>query len=402
MATGDVLGERLAGPGIRALNIARVLGEHHEVRLVTTADSDLAEVEDWCDILIAQGWVLQGRAGRFSTEKLLVCDLYDPLHVETLEQARDDSPGQRSAAVTASVAVLNEQLVAGDFFMCASTRQREFWLGHLAALGRVNTATYDDDNTLQSLIDVVPFGIPAEPPRRQAPAVKGVVPGIGNDDLVILWGGGLYNWLDPVTVVEAVGRATRTVPNLRLYFLGAGHPSPAVPHMRVAAQARAVADGLGLTGSHVFFNDRWVEHTRLGDYLLDADVGVSAHRDHLEASLAYRARILDYLWAGLPVVSSQGDVLADLVAERGLGLTVAPGDPDSMASAFVALLGDAGRKARATCRANVAATAPHLVWESVLEPLVEYCANARPAADRPRSGAARPRRSARPPWRRHS
>ena len=60
---------------------------------------------------------------------------------------------------------------------CApAQKQRDFWLGQLAALGRVNPLTYDDDETLRSLITVVPFGIPDDPPVRTRPAIKGVRP----------------------------------------------------------------------------------------------------------------------------------------------------------------------------------------------------------------------------------
>ncbi len=49
---------------------------------------------------------------------------------------------------------------------------------------------------------------------RTRPAIKGVVPGIGPDDKVILWGGGIYNWFDPLTLLRAVdklrGGADRT------------------------------------------------------------------------------------------------------------------------------------------------------------------------------------------------
>ena len=51
----------------------------------------------------------------------------------------------------------------------------------------------------------------------------------------------------------------------------------------------------------------------------EADLGVSAHRDHLEARYAHRTRLLDYLWAGLPVVATRGDALAELVDRERLG-----------------------------------------------------------------------------------
>jgi hypothetical protein len=34
---------------------------------------------------------------------------------------------------------------------------------------------------------------------------------------------------------------------------------------------------------------------------------VSTHYEHVETTFAFRTRILDYLWAGLPVVATGGD-----------------------------------------------------------------------------------------------
>src|SRR3712207_7324304 len=42
------------------------------------------------------------------------------------------------SVVQSSTGVLNEQILRGDFFMCASEKQRDFWLGQMAALGRIN------------------------------------------------------------------------------------------------------------------------------------------------------------------------------------------------------------------------------------------------------------------------
>ena len=56
--------------------------------------------------------------------------------------------------------VQNAQLDHGDFFICASEAQRDFWIGALHSRGRINPLTYADDPTLRRLIDVVPFGLP--------------------------------------------------------------------------------------------------------------------------------------------------------------------------------------------------------------------------------------------------
>ncbi|MBA2476756.1 MAG: hypothetical protein H0V40_12485, partial [Actinobacteria bacterium] len=38
-------------------------------------------------------------------------------------------------------------------------------------------------------------------------------------------------------------------------------------------------------------------------------VAVSAHFDDVETRFAFRTRLLDCLWAGLPVVTTRGDAL---------------------------------------------------------------------------------------------
>jgi glycosyltransferase involved in cell wall biosynthesis len=313
------------------------------------------------------------------SRKVLVVDIYDPFHLEQLEQARDLGERDRYAAVINSVNTLNEQLRRGDFFLCASEKQRDFWLGQLAALGRINPLTYDDDETMQGLIAVVPFGVADAPPVRTRAAIKGVVPGIGRDDKVILWGGGVYNWFDPLTLLRAVDRVRAKRSDVRLFFLGLAHPNPDVPAMRMAADTRALSAELGLTGSHVFFNEEWVAYDDRANYLLDSDIGVSTHLDHVETAFSFRTRILDYFWAGLPVVATQGDALADVIAAESLGVTVPPEDVDALADALLRLLDDGDFAAQ--CRANIALVARRYQWATALRPLVEFCRDPRRAAD---------------------
>jgi hypothetical protein len=105
---------------------------------------------------------------------------------------------------------------------------------------------------------------------------------------------------------------------------------------------------------------------------------VSAHHDHLESRFAFRTRILDYLWAGLPVVTTGGDVLGELVERRGLGAAVAPGDAEGFARACLALLDDDGARAAATDAVRKAAE--ELRWSRVTAPLVSWCADPPPVS----------------------
>jgi hypothetical protein len=77
--------------------------------------------------------------------------------------------------------------------------------------------------------------------------------------------------------------------------------------------------------------------------------------------------VLDYLWAGLPIVATTGDVLSDLVAEEKVGLVVPPGDPRALAAAMIRLL--TSPALRAECSANAAGAATRFTWPSAVAPL---------------------------------
>ncbi len=394
VVTGEPLKATMAGPAIRAWEIARTLAPDHEVRLASTTSSELepdgftaeylygkrlVDATEWADVIIFQGFLLEAAPWLKDSDKIVVADIYDPMHLEQLEQAKDQGPGGREMAVRETTRALNEQIARADLMLCASEKQRDFWLGQLAAQGRVNPAVYDEDESLRSLLSVVPFGIADTDPVQKRHAIKGVTEGIGPDDKVILWGGGIYNWFDPLTLIRAVDVLRREHPEVRLYFLGLKHPNPGVPEMKIAWRTRELAAELGLVDKHVFFNEGWVPYDERADYLLDADLGVSTHFEHIETAFSFRTRILDYLWTTLPIVATGGDTFGELIREHDLGRVVPPQDVDALVDALEQMLYD--EAAIATVRSNVRAFAESYRWERVLQPLVEFCRSPRRAAD---------------------
>jgi glycosyltransferase involved in cell wall biosynthesis len=309
----------------------------------------------------------------------LIVDGYDPHTLETLalfagseEQKRRHQERER---------VLRMQCQAGDFFICASERQRDWWLGLLEATGRINVHTYNDDPSLRSLIDVVPFGLPSSPPRHTHQVLKGVWPGIRPEDKVVLWGGGLWQWLDPLTAVRAFALIRGQRDDVKLVFPGTRHPNSAVRDMPMLRDTVRLADGLGLTDKQVFFGD-WVPYQMWPNYLLESDVGLSLHFDTLETRLAFRSRVLDYIWAGLPMVVTQGDAISGVIARLGLGEVIGYGKEDELAAALLRLL----EQPPSTIDGRFEEARTQLRWEKVATPLIAFCRNPRPAADRADEG----------------
>src|SRR6202008_4119452 len=396
--TGDAISDRMAGPAIRAWNMADVLAAEHEGRLVTgnpmcappeapfavqqARRRELPAHVGWADLVILQGHALElvPDLKKESSTKIVVCDMYDPMHLELLEQGRDDTDEQRELDLIGVTKVLNTQLERGDFFLCASERQRHFWLGHLTALGRLTPALYDSDPTVRSLLAVAPFGLPGKPPQQTFSPVKGALGEIARTDKVIIWAGGVYSWFAPLTLVQSVDLLARRRDDVRLVFLGMKHPNPEVPDMDIGARTRLLAHRLGLADRHVFFNETWVPYPERQNWLLDSDCGVTTHYEHVETTFAFRTRVLDYLWAGLPIVTTDGDAFADLVRTERLGVVVPAEDPAALADALERVLYDADFAQGA--RERIAVVRERFTWETVLAPLVAFCRTPVPAPDR--------------------
>ncbi len=396
VVTGDVVGPGMAGPAIRAWHMAECLADEHEVVLATTSGRSAGEgagfrleipdtvrfeqLMDWCDVVVLQGFVLLHVPVLRRPDKISVVDVYDILHLEALELSKRATDGSRAEHVGASLHALNDQAVLGDYFICASEKQRDYWIGHLSALGRVNSATYGDDPLLRRLVDVVPFGLPPAAPLRSGPGPRTTIRGVGPGDDVVLWAGGIYDWFDPVTLVRAIDRLRTRRPRVRLVFMGTRHPNPEVPEMSTAQEARHLARSLGIEGTHVFFNEGWVDYDSRQNWLLDADVGVSTHFDHAETAFAFRTRLLDYLWAGLPVVATSGDAFAEMIVREGLGRVVEPEDVAGLEQALYELLSDAS--ASASCRENIERVRRVFEWPTALDPLLRFCRQPSRAADK--------------------
>jgi hypothetical protein len=407
----DIVAEKMAGPGIRYWEMARTLANYLDmtlaipnqttlqlpgVQLATYSRSravSLKRLIDDADVVLFSGYLIDHFPFLSEVTQPVVVDLYDPFILENLETHSHKTLGDRAVAHRVDLVVMNKLLAAGDFFMCASDKQRDFWLGALMANGRLNPHTYQDDKTFRRLVDVVPFGIPAHPPTHKKQVLKGVYKTIGTDDQVILWGGGIWEWLDPLTLIQAMAEIVQARPHTNLFFLGTRHPNVAdVPEMGVTGEALSLAQSLGLLDTHVFFNDDWVPYAERQNYLLEADVGISLHIDHAETHLSFRTRLLDYIWAGLPIVTTRGDVVAELVEREKLGLVVASQNVGDVKRALLALL-DATPAQLEDYKEAAGQVAATLTWDRVVSPLVAFCLSPHVAADKRKQDSAHPRSS---------
>lgn len=384
--SNDVIGERMAGPGIRYVQMARALGKVHNVLLLAPGNSSFKDdnfqfrsykkpkdvkIYLWrADVIIAQKLppvVL--RAVRRTSRLRYIVDFYDPVLLENLEANRILPIDQQMAIYNFEYANQTLQLAAADHIFVASERQRDFWLGILMQMGRIIPEVYSDNVSLNRLISIVPFGIASTKPKiTDEDALKELIPNLKKNDKVVLWGGGIWNWFDPLSVIEAIEKLAKTHPEIKLLFLGMKHPNPDAPEMAMTSRAVKLATDFGLVGKRIFFNYSWVPYEERQNYVLPCWAAVSAHFDHTETRLSFRTRIVDsYLWGGLPTVATKGDSMADLIEKRQLGAVVDYTDAKGIAEALTKLAED--EKFYEHCQDNILAIQKEFYWEKLVEPI---------------------------------
>jgi Glycosyl transferases group 1 len=397
----DRLDGPIAGTSIRALELAKVLAAAgSDVTLAGVGDAParrdglpcvgyepqhpaaLRSAVGAADVIVSlQQWPPLMRLLRNARARIAF-DLYVPQALETIGGFPGVNDRVRHELTEFATDRTIEALRTGDFFVCATEGQRDLYLGMMLAERLIDGRRYSADPSLRSLIDVVPFGLPAgDAVATGAGGPRTQIDGIGAGDAVVLWNGGVWPWLDPEGAVRAIAQVAQRRPDVRLVFMGA---APQVPAQRTAAAARAVAQELGVLDRHVFFHDGWVPYEQRADWLLEADCSLYAHHDHLETRFSFRTRLLDCFWSRLPVVCTGGDDLAEQVQRAGAGRAVAPGDPAALAAAVEEVL-DRGRAAYAEPLRTLADA--HR-WEAVAQPLIRFAAGD--------SAPAAPSRSVRP------
>jgi glycosyltransferase involved in cell wall biosynthesis len=159
--------------------------------------------------------------------------------------------------------------------------------------------------------------------------------------------------------IEALPATVAAHPEVLYVIVGATHPDliaregEAYRHLLEARVAR-----LGMTG-HVRFVDRFVGRTELIRWLEAADLFVTPYPNLgqiASGTLSYA------MGAGRTIVSTPYAYAAELLAD-GRGVLVPPDSSAELAAAFIALLGDPGRRAAIGQRAH--AYSRRMVWPVV-------------------------------------
>jgi glycosyltransferase involved in cell wall biosynthesis len=352
VATDDTVGPVMAGSALRAVELARVLGCHgHELRLAAPGSPAPGEDVpplvaappwDWAEAVVAPPWSLPPRA--FLGRHLLIADGITPLLAELAAMPPTPARARRLRTAAARLPLVAAR---ADAVLVGGPAQVEWWSEQVRGRFGLPLLT-------------VPFGIPGEPP----PPERGRVAGVPDDWAVVLWWGGVWPWLDLDTLLDARARLGRAPVSIVVPVgrrPGTHDPGWSAVELEGAVRAR------GLAPPQVVALDEWVPYRDRHRILNRAALVAVLHRSGDEAALSFRTRALDAVWAGVPLLLSEGGEVSRLAHQHGWGDVVPPGDDAAAAAAIERLLAD-GEQMR--CRAALTHSRPSWTWSRVAEPLL--------------------------------
>lgn len=383
LVCNDTVGHRMAGPAIRCIELAKTLAGDFDVvvaarnldesyvppvKLIAADPATVAEAAARADVVVVQGDALRRNPALLDIQGALVADMYCPIPLEYHMSSTGVPESVRLEHGWHVARLMQEQLFYADYFLCASQRQMDFWVGALTMAGRINAISMPDGirTGLEHFVACVPFGLSDETPLANAHPLRDKF-NIPQGEFLMVWGGGIYEWFDPVTIIKAIAQLESEGLRAHLVFLGVKHPNPGIADHDKLTVAVQTARDLGVLDRLVHFNFGWVEYSKRHEYLLDADAGVSAHLDNAETRFSFRTRMLDYLWCGLPIIATRGDEFGEIVGREGLGIATDYEDSGDWVEAIRRMVTD--DTFRAQCRKAVVETRERYRWSQVAKPM---------------------------------
>lgn len=284
----------------------------------------------------------------------LVLDCYVPIYIEV--SARESKNiSEEYVNYAADIARHNHVLRRGDYFLYANDAQEQLYKGVLAALGVINPKSYRDVRLVKA-----PFGIH----RKDASAENNPYEklGIGKDDFIVLWFGGIYPWFRIQEYLDTIEKLSKEK-NIRFVFVGGKNPfNPNPDFSRQYDNAVTFSDKHHFTDTLVHFVD-WVDFDARINWFKHADVIVSLNQPGEENKYSWRTRVMDFVWGESVIITNGGDPLSNELIEKNAALQISELTSGALVSAINNLR--ANRNTLSKMRSNVLAIKDNYYWDVV-------------------------------------
>lgn len=310
-----------------------------------------------------------------SKDKQLILDCYVPIYIE-MSARKSDNLADEYSAFNFELGRWDYVLKRGDVFLCANQAQKDFYEGVLSSAGRINPITYGQD-----LIRIVPYGIYRDEPKSQSKPLQELIS--NKKALKLLWFGGIYPWFNLNGLIDAVAKVNEVTP-AELVIVGAKNPFNNHPDFNKKYDELIDYINTNKYDKLIHVVD-WVDFNRRADWYLDSDIVVVVNEEGPENKLAWRTRLVDFIWADLPILTNAGDPLGEMLiannaAKRLEGLT-----KDDIEAGLLSLVKEDERR---ILKKNVVKFRKTLYWDTVTSELANDIVNdTRPKDDDYRVGA---------------
>jgi len=210
-------------------------------------------------------------------------------------------------------------LSKADIFSTVSEAQGFSLIGELAVWGRLNKESLG-----YRFIRV----IPAMGDKEQFTHTKNVIRGIfaDNSNFVILYSGGYNTWTDIETLFFGLEIAMKNNPKIIFVSTGGkieGHDEYTYEKFENLINSSDVKDRFHLCG--------WVPHEDLPNYYFESDLGINSDKYTYEALLGSRTRVLDWMKASLPFISTPLSEITIYLIKKGMAYSFQSGKPEDLA-----------------------------------------------------------------------
>ena len=250
------------------------------------------------------------------------------IFMEIIQAARYRAGSDRG--ISTSMAFTRQVLQRGDIFSVCGTPQKHALVGELALAGRLNSYTFGYE-----FVRVILPGSPSmdntiTQEERQPNSLQ-----VPEDSFIVLWCGGYNTWTDVETLFAGLEWAMAQDAKIHYLSVGAntyGGPDNVYARLLGMIEKSQYRDRFHMLG--------WRPWTEIANYYRESDVGLNIDALHYETIYGTRTRLVEMIATGLPVITSLGCELSDLLSAQGAGLTFEIGDWQSLGKQILTLAAD--------------------------------------------------------------
>ena len=335
------------------------------IKIATWQISEIeALVRDFDTVIVSycMGELSEKTAEAVRTNQQLILDCYVPIYVEVSARNSEDIDREYHA-FHHDAGRWGRVLKRGDLFLCASEAQKRYYMGVLSGLGRINPVTYGTE-----LIKIVPYGIYEEEPKVNEKPISKMLGKEKSTHKKILWFGGIYPWFNLSNLIDAVEMTNKEIPT-KLVIVGAKNPFNTHPDfVRAYEELIEYVEADPSRKENVVFQD-WVKYDDRADWYLDSDLVVVINKIGDENELAWRTRVVDYIWADLPIITNGGDPLGEILLSNKAAIKLGSLSSKAISESLVDALKD--EKTLQSVKGNLEKIRPQFYWSEVTKGLVK-------------------------------